>query len=134
MPLPQDVHVNIRPFARECLEAANEHYEVIVFTAGLREYADPILDTLDPDGNLIQHRLYREHCDLVKSPEEGPSEQRNNVHVKDLRLLGGRDLREVLIVDNSIHSFAYQLDNGVPIEDFTVDKNDQELRTLIRYL
>ena len=45
--------INIRPFARECLEAANEHFQVVVFTASEQEYADPIIDYLDPDGSLI---------------------------------------------------------------------------------
>ena len=127
VPLPQDVHVNFRPFARECLEVANEFYEVIVFTAGIREYADPVLDSLDPTGCLIQHRFYREHCCRVQSAGE-------HIYVKDLRVLGGRNLKDILIVDNSLQSFAFQLNNGVPIADFTIDKNDRELLTLARYI
>ena len=138
MPLPQEVDVNIRPFARECLSAANEHYEVIVFTAGLREYADPILDKLDPDGSLISYRLYREHCYQVQCADKNAAnsipELNTSTFVKDLRILGGRDLKEILIVDNSIFSFAAQLDNGIPISDFIDDKSDKELRTLTRYI
>lgn len=33
----------------------------------------------------------------------------------------------MLIVDNLVHSFAFQLDNGVPILEFTANKKDREL-------
>ena len=43
----------IRPYALECLKAANQHYEVAIFTAGFDWYADPIIDFLDPHKQLI---------------------------------------------------------------------------------
>lgn len=36
-------------------------YEVVVFTASLNKYADPVLDRLDP-GQTVAHRLFRESC------------------------------------------------------------------------
>lgn len=44
---------NIRPFARECLEMVNKDFEVVVFTASNKYYADSILDYIDPKGELI---------------------------------------------------------------------------------
>ena len=35
-------------------------YEVVVFTAGLREYADPIVDHLDAGCNIIRRRFFRD--------------------------------------------------------------------------
>ena len=52
-PEPVMAGVNIRPYARECLEAANKHFQVVVFTASEKDYADPIIDYLDPDHTLI---------------------------------------------------------------------------------
>ena len=92
-----DAHVNVRPYALECLREANEHYQVVVFTASHRNYADPILDYLDPCGDLVHFRLYREHC--VQTAE--------GLYVKDLRVLANRDLKDVVIVDNAVHSFAF---------------------------
>ena len=56
----------IRPYALECLKEANQFYEVAIFTAGYDWYADPIIDYLDPTGQLIQHRFYRQHATLLE--------------------------------------------------------------------
>lgn len=45
--------INIRPYAIDCLKAANVHFQVVVFTASEQEYADPIIDYIDPTGELI---------------------------------------------------------------------------------
>jgi TFIIF-interacting CTD phosphatase-like protein len=50
-----------RPFAKNFLRKASKNWEIIVFTAGLKDYADKILDDLDPDG-YISRRLYRDSC------------------------------------------------------------------------
>lgn len=44
---------NIRPFTKECLEMVNKDFEVVVFTASHKWYADVILDYIDPEGTLI---------------------------------------------------------------------------------
>jgi CTD small phosphatase-like protein 2 len=44
---------NVRPFTRECLEMVNKFFEVVVFTASHKWYADVILDYIDPDKTLI---------------------------------------------------------------------------------
>ena len=96
--------INIRPFVQECLKAANEFYEVIVFTASHKCYADTVLDYIDPNKELIHHRLYRDNCIIT-----------DNLYIKDLRILHNRRLEDILIVDNAAYSFAYQVDNGIPI-------------------
>jgi hypothetical protein len=40
----------------------------------------------------------------------------------------------VIIVDNTIQSFFLQLSNGLPIHDYTGDKNDKILPALSEYL
>lgn len=72
---------------------------------------------MDAEG-LIPHRLYREHCTLV-----------NCEFVKDLSQLG-RDLKDVIIVDNSPDCFTLQPCNGIPILTWTNDKSDRELDRL----
>jgi Dullard-like phosphatase family protein len=115
--------VNIRPYARECLISANRDFEVIIFTASHKCYADRVLDYLDPTGQLIHHRLYRENCVV----SEG-------VFMKDLRILANRRLEDLILVDNAAYSFGYQLDNGIPIISWYEDMNDRELYKLMDYL
>jgi len=39
----------------------SELYELVIYTASLSKYADPLLDWLDPK-RLCHYRLFREHC------------------------------------------------------------------------
>ena len=48
-------------------------------------------------------------------------------------MLRNRDLKDVILVDNSVYSFGFQLDNGVPIIPYFNDPNDQELVYLAQY-
>lgn len=52
--------------------------------------------------------------------------------IKDLRILN-RDLSQVVIVDNSVYAFWFQIDNGIPILPFE-GVQDRELEVLEMYL
>lgn len=54
--------INIRPFFKACLLEIKKYYQVIVFTASRKEYADTILNYLDPHHELIEARFYRDSC------------------------------------------------------------------------
>lgn len=105
------------------LQELSRVFEIVVFTSSHKNYADAILDYIDRNRQLIHHRLYREHC--LNCGED--------VYIKDLRILG-RDLRQVVIVDNSPYAFALQLDNGYPIIPYSDDPEDTELEVLSGYL
>lgn len=107
------------------MEHLSKYYEIVVFTAGEQTYADAILDQIDPENQIISKRIYRDSC---INPAPG-------VYVKDLRIITDRNLDEIVIVDNSIISFAYNMDNGVPISAFfTGMDKDEELLYMVGYL
>ena len=110
------VELRIRPFAKELLKSLSKNFEIGIFTASHQSYADQVIQELDPKNNLITFKFFRENCIEI---EEGK-------FVKDLRILKGRNLNNVLLIDNCIHSFGYQLDNGIPILPFFKDKDDRE--------
>ncbi|OMJ71229.1 hypothetical protein SteCoe_30616 [Stentor coeruleus] len=115
--------INIRPYALECLKEVNKHFEVFIFTASHPCYANVVLDYLDPTGELIHHRFFRDNCVNM-----------NGIYIKDLRIFGNRKLSEMVIVDNAAYSFGYQIDNGIPIISWHDDREDRELLNLIDYL
>jgi len=108
----------------ECLEEANKYFQVGVFTASHQSYADAILDFIDPEHVLFSFRLYRDSC--LKTSD--------GYYVKDLRIFEGLSLSDVVLIDNSVYSFAHQIENGVPIIPFYTDRNDEELLHLIKYM
>ena len=115
--------MNIRPYAVECLKELKEHYNLIIFTASHPYYANTVIDILDPDKTLFSARLFRESC--IKTDI--------GLFIKDLRVLNC-NLNSTLIIDNSIISFAFQLDNGVPIIPFYDDKEDKIMPKIRDYL
>jgi len=51
--------INIRPYALTLLNNLVNRFELILFTASHSSYANVVLDYIDPDRRLFQHRLYR---------------------------------------------------------------------------
>lgn len=60
--------------------------------------------------------------------------ENNTVYIKDLRIIENVKLSDMIIIDNSVLSFAYQLENGIPILPFYDNPDDNELKFLSNYL
>ncbi|KAJ3108536.1 hypothetical protein HDU97_000818 [Phlyctochytrium planicorne] len=116
-----NVYVLKRPGVDVFLQRLGKQFEVVVFTASLSKYADPVLDMLDKH-RVVKHRLFREACFHHKGN-----------YVKDLGQLG-RDIKDVIILDNSPASYIFHPTNAVPISSWFNDVNDTELLDLIPFL
>lgn len=115
------VYVLKRPYVDEFLREVAKDYEVVVFTASLSVYANPLLDILDKD-RVVSHRLFRESCVL-----------HGQAYVKDLSKIG-RKMKDMIIVDNSPLSYAFQPTSAIPITSWFDDRSDRELKELIPVL
>jgi len=115
--------LQFRPYISEFLSNIKDFYELIVFTAATKEYADPIIDAIEQKGIKFDHRLYRIHTII-----------RGNDFVKDLSKLG-RDLGRIIIVDNMEQNYKLQPYNGITIRPFWgKDTNDMALFDLLNIL
>ncbi|SAM01651.1 hypothetical protein [Absidia glauca] len=116
-----NVFVLKRPGVDAFMKRMGELYEIVIFTASLSNYANPVLDTFDIH-RTVQHRLFRESCFHYKG-----------TYVKDLSQLG-RELGQVIILDNSPASYIFHTANAVPVSSWFNDLHDSELVDLIPFL
>ena len=116
-----DIHVLVRPHVEEFLEKMSKRFELVIFTASISKYANPLLNIIDKMG-FVPFRLFREHCTLI-----------NTTFVKDLSLLG-RELKDIIILDNNPTAYSLNHYNGFPIKSWFDDKNDDELLKIIPIL
>ncbi|CAD8122010.1 unnamed protein product [Paramecium sonneborni] len=119
--------INIRPYAKELLKNLSKNFEIIIFTASHSCYAEKVCNYLDPEQSIISHRLFRDSCTLTN----------NQFYTKDLKIYcdnTNRPLNKVALIDNASYSYAWQLDNGIPIIPFYDNKEDKELLDLEKYL
>ena len=115
------IHVLKRPFVDEFLNKMSNLFEIVIFTASISDYANPLLNKLDIN-NKISFRLFREHCTSS-----------GNFFIKDLRKVN-RNLKDVILIDNNPISYLYNKDNGIPILTWHSIKSDNELIKLIPLL
>jgi len=111
-----------RPYLDEFLAQMSKLYELVILTAGEGEYATAVINQVDT-GRHISYVLHRSHCTLPNSRKI----------IKDLSLLG-RDLKDIVFIDNLEENFAKQRDNGLKILDFYSNKADEELKKFISFL
>ncbi|KAI5282241.1 hypothetical protein KEM54_002876 [Ascosphaera aggregata] len=116
-----NIYVIKRPGVDQFMKRVGELYEVVVFTASVSKYGDPLLDQLDIH-KVVHHRLFRDSC-----------HNHFGNYVKDLARVG-RDLREVIIIDNSPTSYIFHPEHAIPISSWFSDVHDNELLDLIPVL
>ena len=80
-------------------------FNLVVFTASVQEYADPVIDWLESERKFFSGRFYRQHCTF-----------RHGAFIKDLSSVEP-DLSKVMILDNS--PLSYMFHQGKPRPDQT---------------
>ena len=121
IPLP----LIIRPGLYEFLDYASQNFNLIIFTASDQQYADTIINYIEKDKKYFKMRLYRDNCIFVEP----------GLYIKDLRIFFPfKNMEDIIILDNSLFSFANQLNNGILITSFFDDKDDTFLSNVQAYL
>lgn len=125
-------YVHKRPHCDLFLSKVSKWYDLVVFTASMKEYADPVIDWLESSfSGRFSKRLYRNNCIL-----------RDGVgYIKDLSIVCGPmenssnvGLGEVILVDNSPVSYAMNVENAIQVEGWISDPSDNDLLTLLPFL
>ena len=88
-------YVHKRPHCDEFLRKVAKWYKLVVFTASVQEYADPVVDWLEQERKYFAGRYYRQHCTF-----------RNGAYIKDLSSVEP-DLSKAIILDNSPVSYIF---------------------------
>lgn len=118
------VGIFLRPGVQYFLNLLKDIFDIYVFTASTKEYADAVTKFLDPEQKIFSKKLYREHCFIIQ----------DRFYVKDLSIFQDVVLSNIIIVDNSLYSFMNHLSNGILVNSFYGDKTDQELQRVMNYL
>ena len=113
----------VRPYAIELLQYVCETFDTYLFTASTRVYADRILKVLDPEDRYFKGKMYREHCTKT-----------SRGYIKDLAIFKGKDLKDIIMVDDQQVSFENQPLNGLMIQSWNGDRSDVELKKLESFL
>jgi len=115
-------YVKKRPFLDLFLRQVCDTFDVVIFTASLKSYADRVIDMLDPS-HQIKLRLFRDSC--IKN---------SGFYIKDLRTVCP-DLSKIVIIDNSPVAYSLNRENAIPITDYFGDNpKDEALLQLLPFL
>ncbi|KAI8342722.1 NLI interacting factor, partial [Chlamydoabsidia padenii] len=112
-----------RPHVDFFLKTISQWYKVVIFTASMSEYADPVIDWLDEDQTMVSHRYFRQSC---ISREDGN-------YLKNITM-AEPDLSKVCLIDNSPVAYDLFKDNGIPISSWIESPNDESLLDLLPLL
>lgn len=123
----QNVWIIERPFLQYFLDEMANKYELILFTAGIKQYGIKILKKIDKS-RRITYFLDRRFCRSL-----GKTSKNQDLFSKDIRILG-RSIKKTILVDDRDYSFCFDNENGVLIPMFNGDRNDRCLLDLSEYL
>ena len=100
-----------------------------MFTSSSKIYCDGILkNVIEAKETFFDHKLFKGHLVPPKVYSVASRFHKENGLIKNLDILmQGRDLKDMIIVDNRSANYCEQLFNGIPITDYEGDPNDKAL-------
>ena len=116
--------VFFRPHLKHFLSEVSKYFDLAIFTAATKGYADTIIDYIDPNNKFFKFRLYRDACIPIQ----------NRLYIKDLRIIKDYDPMNVILMDNSLYSFMNQPSNGMLVNSFYTNHKDTQLISAKNFL
>jgi len=135
--------VHKRPHLDSFLQEITSQFETHIFTAACKDYAEPILDKLDPNNTMFANRYYRESCTMIQNNTNGSSTDvdQNNYHsyscytdiIKDVQSLeldnsnkkGGNEQKKEEVEGSSNTTSTTTTSNSINIKRFVIiDDNE----------
>ena len=112
-----------RPHVDYFLQKVAAWFNLAFFTASMSDYADPVIEWLTMGvRSSVSKKLFRNSCVNM-----------DGVYLKNLSLIEP-DLSQVFIVDNSVAAFELNPDNGILINTWIDDMNDEALLDSLPFL
>ncbi|OBZ89826.1 CTD nuclear envelope phosphatase 1 [Choanephora cucurbitarum] len=111
-----------RPHVDFFLSTISKWYKLVIFTASMSEYADPVIDWLDGDQTLISQRYFRQSCTL-----------KGGNYLKDISV-AEPDLSKVCLIDNSPAAYELCQENAIPLPTWISNPKDDCLLDLLPLL
>ena len=105
----------LRPGVIHLIRKLYHFFEIDIFTAAIKRYADNIVNKLDPNNTYVNYRFYREHCIY-----EGTKTVKKLVRI-------GRELNKIIFVDNIKYNAKYNMENLYHVSSWKDDVYDQEM-------
>jgi len=132
-------HVYRRPHLAEFLAAADQHFDLAVWSSASDAYVYAVVDRIFPDPSKLEFVWGRSRASLRRV---GPDDTRfydpwDHLHyVKPLTKVrrAGWNLGRVLIVDDTPEKCFRNYGNAIYPRPWTGEEDDSELRLLMRYL
>jgi Dullard-like phosphatase family protein len=123
----QKVWILERPGLSEFLDLMSQHFELVLFTAGIRQYGIKVMKKIDPKMK-ISYFLDRRFCTFL-----GRNSKNQELYTKNISILG-RDESKTILVDDRDYSFVFNLECRILIPSFDGDLKDDELQKLGDFL
>ena len=109
--------IYLRPGLREFLDNISQYYELIVFSSGIKDYAEQIINFIEIDEKYFDYRLYRQNNNYF-----------NEKNYKDIKKLG-RDLKKTIIIDNENDN----IENKIVVNNFIINDDCDEINDRVLY-